>query len=312
MRKTLSQKLCFSLILPILGGVSSVQAEVLVLLPERGALAPAAQSIKDGLSAAYYAGTQRPVLRFVDSSDQPMDILLAKEVKSDTELVIGPLAREQVGELVNLSPKVPILALNQVAQTQHNVWQFALAPDEDALTLLKTIQGDSVTQLAIVTQSKFTGGQRFKEALLRSGKLKTVDLKTVPTSLPINQGLLVLGDAQWVSQQKLPKTHVYIPAFAFDRRLPVPTGVQFCDTPALLRADWPELNALNKSQPAQSNVQRLRAFGADSWQIALLIRDQALSAKFAGRTGLITLNHQDINRVPICFQATSGGLIPKD
>ncbi|AXI02449.1 penicillin-binding protein activator [Aquirhabdus parva] len=311
MRKTLSQKLCSSLIIPMLSGIPLAHAEILVLLPERGALAPAAQSVKDGLSAAYYAGTQRPALRFVDSSDQPMDILLAKEVKSDTELVIGPLAREQVGELVNLSPKVPVLALNQVPQSQRNVWQFALAPDEDAITLLKTMQGDGVTQLSIVTEPKFTSGQRFKEALLKSGKMKTIDIKAIPTNLPANQGLLILGDAQWVSQQKLPKERVYIPAFAFDRRLPVQTGLQFCDTPALLRADWPELNALNKAQPAPSNVQRLRAFGADAWQIALLIRDHALSAKFSGRTGLMTLNNQDINRVPICFQATSGGLVPK-
>jgi outer membrane PBP1 activator LpoA protein len=311
MRRTLSQKLCFSLILPIVTGIPLAHSEVLVLLPERGALAPAAQSVKDGLSAAYYAGTQRPVLRFVDSSDQPMDILLAKEVKPDTELVIGPLAREQVGELVNLSLKVPVLALNQVPQTQRNVWQFALAPDEDAVTLLKSMQSDGITQLSILTEPKFTSGQRFKEALLKSGKLKTVDIKVVPPSLLGTQGLLVLGDAQWVSQQKLPKEHVYIPAFAFDRRLPVQTGLQFCDTPALLRADWPELNMLNKNQPAPSNVQRLRAFGADAWQIALLIRDHALSAKFSGRTGLITLNNQDINRIPICFHATSSGLVPK-
>ena len=91
MSKTLIQNLRLSVFLSIFSFTPVVHAEILVLLPEQGVLAPAANSIKEGLLAAYYAGTLQPPLRFVDTTDQPMDILLAKEVKSTTDLVIGPL-----------------------------------------------------------------------------------------------------------------------------------------------------------------------------------------------------------------------------
>ncbi len=297
-------------LLPAMLAIPAAHAEVLVLLPEHGSLAPAAKLVREGLSAAYYAGTRRPALRFVDSSDQPMDILLAKEVKPGTELVIGPLEREQVGELVNITPAVPVLALNEVPQTQRNVWQFALAPDEDATALLKQIQNDGVTQLYVYTEPKFSSGQRFRDALLVSGKLKAVDVKTLPATLTRSQGLLILGSSQWVSTLKLPRDRLYAPSLVFDRRIPLPTGVQFCDTPALLRADWPELNALN-GQGLTSGALRLRAFGADAWQIAVLLLDHAPSARFAGRTGTIVMSNTDIRRTPVCFQATEGGLIPR-
>jgi len=312
MSKTFMQKFSFSVSLSIFSFAPIAHAEILVLLPEHGILAPAASSVKEGLLAAYYAGTQRPTLRFVDTSDQPMDILLAKEVKSTTELVIGPLSREQVGELVNISSiQVPVLALNQVAQNQKNVWQFALAPDEDAQSLAKAILNDGVTQLYVVTQPQFVKGDRFKEALLQATKLKSNPVKVIPQSLNRTQELLVLGSSQWVGEQKLPRDRVYAPSFVFDRRIPLSTGMQFCDTPALLRADWPELNTLNRKKMTSTEVQRLHAFGADAWQLALLLRDQALSAQFAGRTGAITLKNQDIQRVPVCFRATDSGLVPR-
>jgi len=204
-----------------------------------------------------------------------------------------------------------VLALNEVPQTQRNIWQFALAPDEDAAALLKQIQSDGVTQLTVITEPKFNSGQRFRDALLTSGKVKAVDAKAIPQSLSRNQGLLILGSSQWVTAQKLPHDRVYAPSFVFDRRIPLPTGIQFCDTPALLRADWAELNSLSAKQPAASGVLRLRAFGADAWQIAQLILDHAPSARFAGRTGTIVLSNQDIRRTPVCFRATEGGLIPR-
>jgi len=286
-------------------------AEVLVLLPERGALAPASASVKEGLSAAYYAGSRRPPLRFVDSSDQPMDILLAKEIKLDTELIIGPLSRDQVGELVNIPTDIPVLALNEVAQSQKNVWQFALSPDEDANSLAKAILSDGVTQLFVVTQPQFTKGERFRGALAKAMKFKFENAKVIPASLTRTQGLLVFGSSEWVGEQKLPRDRVYAPAFVFDRRIPLSTGLQFCDAPALLRGNWAELNALNAQKPTSSEIQRLRAFGGDAWQIAQFLLDHAASAKFAGRTGEITLRDSDIKRVPVCFRATNDGLVPR-
>jgi outer membrane PBP1 activator LpoA protein len=312
MSKTFMQNLSLSVLISISAFAPIAHAEILVLLPEHGVLAPAASQIKEGLLAAYYAGTLQPPLRFVDTSDQPMDILLAKEVNSTTDLVIGPLSRAQVGELVNISPiNVPVLALNQVDQTQKNVWQFALAPDEDAQSLAKAILGDGISQLYVMTQPQFKKGERFKSALIQATKLKENPVKVIPQSLSRTQGLLVLGSSQWVSEQKLPHDRVYAPSFVFDRRIPLSTGIQFCDTPALLRADWPELTALNSKNLTSTEGRRLHAFGADAWQLALIIADHALSAQFAGRTGMITIKNQDIQRTPVCFRATDSGLVPR-
>jgi|GEM_PF-150119 len=285
-------------------------AEILVLLPEHGPLASAGASVKEGLMAGYLSTIRRPELRFVDSSDQPMDILLAKEVRPTTELVIGPLEREKVGELVNLTPTVPVLALNEVMQSQHLVWQFALAPDEDAAALLKAMRGDGVKRLTVLTEPRFTGGERFKEALERVSKFKMEDTPGIPKTLATDQGLLVLGNSTWVSHLRLPANHVYAPAAIFDRQVPLPVGIEFCDTPALFRADWSELNELNKTKPASSSAMRLRAFGADSWQIGLLILDHALSARFAGRTGLINMTGESIDRAPVCFHTDKTGVLP--
>ena len=311
MFKTVLQQSGLTILMCVFYCIPQAHAEVLVLLPERGALASAGMSVKEGLSAAYYAGTRQPALRFVDSSDQPMDILLAKEIKPTTELVIGPLSRDQVGELVNIPVNIPVLALNEVAQTQKNVWQFALSPDEDANSLAKAIHSDGVTQILVVTQPKFTKGERFRGALAQATKLKFENAKVIPARLKSAQGLLVLGSCQWVSELKLPRDRVYAPSFVFDRHIPLSTGIQFCDTPALLRANWAELNALNTQKPASSDIQRLRAFGADAWQLAQFLLDHAASAKFAGRTGDITLSESDIKRVPVCFRATNDGLIQR-
>jgi outer membrane PBP1 activator LpoA protein len=312
MSKSFKQNLSLSVLISIFSFAPIAHAEILVLLPEHGALAPAANRIKDGLLAAYYAGTLQPSLRFVDTTDQPMDILLAKEVLPTTDLVIGPLSREQVGELVNLAPShVPVLALNQVAQNQENVWQFALAPDEDAQSLARAILADGITQLYVVTQPQFTKGERFKNALIEATKLKEYPIQAIPPSLNRTQGLLLLGTSQWASEQKLPHDRVYAPSFVFDRRIPLSTGIQFCDTPALLRADWPELDALNSKKLTTTEGRRLHAFGADAWQLALIIADHALSAQFAGRTGTITMKNGDIQRTPVCFRATDAGLVPR-
>ncbi len=289
---------------------ASASAEILVLLPEHGPLASAGASVKEGLMAGYMSSIRRPELRFVDSSDQPMDILLAKEVRPTTELVIGPLERDKVGELVNLTPTVPVLALNEVMQSQHLVWQFALAPDEDATALLKAMRADGVKRLTVLTEPRFTGGERFKEALAQQSKFKMDDSTSIPKSLGADQGLLVFGNSTWVSHLRLPANHVYASAAIFDRQVPLPMGIAFCDTPALFRADWSELNELNKTKPASSTAMRLRAFGADSWQIALLILDHALSARFAGRTGLINMTGERIDRAPVCFHTDKTGVLP--
>lgn len=294
-----------SILLPM-----TAHAEVLIILPEKGPMALAANSVRDGIQAAYYAGKYRPTLRFVDNSQRSMNDILKNEVKKSTQLVIGPLAREEVEVLVQSRPKVKTLALNQVYKTNANVWQFALSPDEDALAITKRIQADSVGELIVLTQdSRKNSTTRFREAMDRLWGDKLVDRAKLPSKIFEQQGVLLLGDYDWINSFKnLPQQRLYTVPLVITENAILPNGLQFCDIPALYQSAWPEL--LESYQQNQITVpyQRLLAFGADAWTIASHIATSNKPQNFAGRTGQIKITDNVIERQPMCMKVQPDGL----
>jgi outer membrane PBP1 activator LpoA protein len=287
-----------------------VQAEVLVILPEKGPMALAASSVKDGIQAAYYAGKTPQTLRFVDNSQRSISDILAKEIKPDTRLVIGPLAREQVEQVVKAKPRVVVLALNQVTDNYKTVWQFALSPDEDARALSKVVQDDAVDSLLVLTQeSQQKSTARFRDAMNRLWGDKMQDVSSLPKALDKRQGLLLLGDAKWLSSHpELPKERIYTIPLAIEENPSLPVGIQFCDTPALYQANWPDILKAYEKKPVSMPYQRLLAFGADAWQITETLLNEAKSAQFAGRTGKIRIVDNVIERQPGCMRVEPDGL----
>ena len=288
---------------------TTAQAEVLVILPERGGLALASQSVRDGLLAAYYDRTTRPPLRFVHDDEQvPIDQLLAKSISPQTQLVIGPLGRERVEALIASAPTVPVLALNQVADEHANVWEFALAPEEDVRQLISLMLADGVRDILLVKEDGQSGNSRFEEVFLETWRGKLSEVKQAPRTLKRDQGVLLLGSGVWLEMlNDLPTERIYSTAFAFNQVQPVKIGLQFCDIPALYRPEWPELVRQAESKPVSIAYQRLVAFGADAWQLAVLRLNQAPSANVFGRTGALTLRQNQIERQPDCRMATSSG-----
>lgn len=286
------------------------QAEVLVILPEKGPMAMAASSVKDGLQAAYYAGKNPQTLRFVDNSQRSISDILAREIKPDTRLVIGPLAREQVEQLVKSKPRVSVLALNQVAENYKTVWQFALSPDEDARALSKVVQDDAVDSLLVLTQeAQQKSTSRFRDAMNRLWGDKLQDISSLPKTLDKRQGLLLLGDAKWLSAyEQLPQERVYTIPLAIEENPSLPVGIQFCDTPALYQASWPDILKAYEAKPVSMPYQRLLAFGGDAWQISESLLNEVKSAQFAGRTGKIRIVENVIERQPACMKVEPGGL----
>jgi len=115
--------------------------QVAILLPLTGNLADAASAIRDGIMAAYYdtpPGGRRPILRVYDSGANPDSTLLAYQdaVANGAQFVIGPLLKESVEALAQLSPlPVPVLGLNQTENpVLYNpaLFQFGLAPEDEA------------------------------------------------------------------------------------------------------------------------------------------------------------------------------------
>lgn len=294
-----------------LGMQTTAQAEVLVILPEHGGFALAAQSVRDGLLAAYYDRTIQPPLRFVHDDEQvPIDQLLAKNISTQTQLVIGPLARERVEDLIASAPQIPVLALNQVPQEHPNVWEFALAPEEDVSSLIRLMRADGVRELLLLKEDGQSGNSRFEEVLLEQWQGKVTLLNQAPTAFQPEQGLLLLGSGVWLEMlDDLPSERIYSTAFAFNQVQPVKLGLQFCDIPSLYRHEWSELVRQAETKPVSVAYQRLVAFGADAWQLAVLRLNQAPSANVFGRTGELTLRQHQIERQPDCRKATASGWV---
>ncbi|XID75469.1 penicillin-binding protein activator [Alkanindiges sp. WGS2144] len=288
----------------------TAQAEVLVILPASGPMALAANSVREGIYAAYYAGNYKPPLRFVDNSQRSIGDILKKEVKKSTQLIIGPLAREEVEALVQAKPKVKTLALNQIYKSAPGVWQFALSPDEDALAITRQIQADGVKELLVLTQdSRTSSTARFREAMNRIWGDKLIDTQQLPRHLPEQQGALLLGDYNWLNGLKrLPTENIYTVPLVINEDASLPRGLQFCDIPALYQANWPELLNSYQQKPVAVPYQRLLAFGADAWQISSDLLRSANNQNFDGRTGKIKVIGNIIERQPACMTVEADGL----
>lgn len=284
-------------------------AEIVVILPQTGAMANAADSIKRGLIQANINNANKYQFRFVNSNKRALSEIWKKEVNKKTTLVIGPLDKNEVNQLVAIAPSVPTLALNQVDRLHPNVYQFALSKEEDAQALTKRMQFDGITTLAVlIDEQNRPSTKAFYEAMRQLWGNKLVMVNTIPSTLTVKQGLLLLGDGKWLNQLKLPTNRIYTLPFAIDERLPLPQGLVFCDTPALYAAQWSDVMTAYRQKPVTMPYQRLLAFGGDAWQIAdtLQQRNNGRVIEFKGRTGQIRLVDNLIFRQPQCFQADQG------
>jgi outer membrane PBP1 activator LpoA protein len=115
-----------------------------VLLPLSGAYSSAAEAIRSGMVAAYFADPDpsKLQLRFVDSEAGDIDQAYRKLVDEGARAVVGPLIKEQVSALARVGElPVPVLGLNQVADASNNerlyqnnerLYQFGLSPEQEA------------------------------------------------------------------------------------------------------------------------------------------------------------------------------------
>lgn len=144
--------------------------KVAVLLPASGRYATAANTIREGLLAAYYASTanQLPQLNFYDTSD-PASIWpqLQQAAADGAEVAIGPLQKEAVQQLANAGElPIPVLTLNQVnldTAPPPQLYQFGLAPEDEARQAAERAWADgAISALALVPDSPW--GQRMLES----------------------------------------------------------------------------------------------------------------------------------------------------
>jgi outer membrane PBP1 activator LpoA protein len=134
--------------------------KVALLLPLSGRLAPAAQAVRDGYLANYYAahtrdgiGTDIEVINILDFDSVTQ--AYNKAVENGAEFVIGPLSKNAVKEL-GLAPgrKVPVLALNRIDDSlpsgETALVQLALAPEDEAEQIAKLAFGHGARRALVI------------------------------------------------------------------------------------------------------------------------------------------------------------------
>lgn len=303
------------IVIGLLGVVLQAKAEVLVILPESGPMARASNSIKMGLVNAHRSVKSNQQLKFVNSDQTTMKQILRQNVTKSTDLIIGPLARNEVESLIKEKPSVPVLSLNEVNSGLPNVLQFSLSKDDDANALLNQINKDKIQQIFVIREKGTEKeSSSFINALFRKYPKQVTVVDQIP-NLEKNDGLLLLGSDQWVQSLKnKPAHHVYIQANSVSNRKDVPRGIKFCDVPMIYSKSLKfGLDIKSSATDMPYAYQRLYAFGFDSWQIAeqLIANKKAKKFEIQGLTGYLKVSNQRIEREPACYEKKWLGYLKK-
>ncbi len=160
----------------VVRGVAPVEAgpgplRVAVILPEEGQHLAAADAVREGILAAYFARppAERPELRFYAA---PTDAYRAAAVVQEAAqggaaIAIGPLDKGAVTQLAGAPAlPIPVLALNQaegVGSPPANLYQFALAPEDEAEQAAERAWADGHRSAAVITPAG-SWGDRIQSA----------------------------------------------------------------------------------------------------------------------------------------------------
>lgn len=134
--------------------------QIALLLPFTGKLAPLGKAIRDGFLATYHQtrtrGNPTPNIKTYDSNDSDnVGQLYRQAVLDGAQLVIGPLQKEVVEALLEQVQEfdVPLLALNRALGDNfpRNVYQFALAPEDEAQQIANIAANEGFERALILT-----------------------------------------------------------------------------------------------------------------------------------------------------------------
>ncbi len=133
--------------------------KVAVLLPLTGKLAGPASALKTGLEQANLATGNKLTLSYYDENSQSMPELLARAEKEGAQLIIGPLQKNKVEQLVASHASVPVLALNQLdgQPAADNLYYFSLSPEAEAAQIAQKIHEDGMQHPLLLLPSNALG-----------------------------------------------------------------------------------------------------------------------------------------------------------
>jgi len=129
--------------------------QIALLLPLSGRAAGAGQAVQNGFLGAYFAAAagldDRQSVRIYDvNAEGGGSTAYATAVADGAEFVVGPLLKNSVIQLANdILVPVPVLTLNYLPEESlapPGLYQFALAPEDEAISAAVRALGDGYTR----------------------------------------------------------------------------------------------------------------------------------------------------------------------
>ena len=188
--------------------------------PQQQSAQPTTQPAAQPQAVATTSANPGTELKIYDTSSQPLDQVLAQVQQDGASIVVGPLLKNNVEELMKSNTTLNVLALNQPEQVQNraNICYFALSPEDEArdaarhiheqgkqaplLLIPRSALGDRVANAfadewqklggGIVLQQKF-GSVSELRAGVNGGAGIALNGSPVTTSLPQQQGVTIGG-----------------------------------------------------------------------------------------------------------------------
>ncbi len=145
--------------------------KIAVILPLTGPYAKYGKMVRDGLLFAQkYQEQSTRTLQFYNTDIEENTSTLYRTVIADgAELIIGPLIKQRVQELLNIATdEVPIITLNysaSPAQQQQEIFQFGLLPEDEAIQVALKVR-DTEHRFVIVLTPNNAWGERLSDAFV--------------------------------------------------------------------------------------------------------------------------------------------------
>lgn len=156
---------------PVLNVDDANAKKVALLLPLTGSSRIFGDTIRQGYFDAIKFFPQEPQQSIVllDTTSTEIDVLLRQAKEQNVELIVGPLLKDEVIKIKQLSPSLPVLALNKVdnsSTTASKMCYFALSPEDEAQDAADHIYAQNkLKPLLLVPQNDL--GQRVAQSFAK-------------------------------------------------------------------------------------------------------------------------------------------------
>ncbi|HHY0818968.1 TPA: penicillin-binding protein activator, partial [Klebsiella pneumoniae] len=131
--------------------------QIAVFLPLSGNLEAQGAAIRNGMLMSYKENQSQFTLNFYDTQGKAMGDLYKQAIQEGANMIIGPLLKDQVEELLKSNPTVPVLALNELDKpiVNDNTFYFSLSAAADASQAAQYLYGQGYRKpLLIAAQGR--------------------------------------------------------------------------------------------------------------------------------------------------------------